>query len=77
MLGRPGQAQYVADMRRATLLAYLVVLGLGGCEQLGQHQETALQGLRVFCALYRAQLFPLSPSQAQAAELVCRVFGQS
>jgi len=64
-------------MRRTTLLAYLVVLSFGGCEALQPHQETALQGLRVFCALYRAQLFPLSPSQAQAAELVCRMFGQS
>jgi len=39
-----------------------------------QPHETAMQGLRVFCALYRSEVIPLSPQQAQAANVVCAVF---
>ena len=63
-------------MKRFAVLVSIGVITLAplsGCEQMAPH-ETAMQGLRVFCALYRSEVIPLSPQQAQAASIVCTMF---
>jgi len=63
-------------MKRFALAVSIGVISLAplsGCSNLQPH-ETAMQGLRVFCALYRSEVIPLSPQQAQAASVVCTMF---
>jgi len=48
-----------------------------GCEQMQQHQETAQQALRIFCAAHRNEIIQtlLTPEQQRAGQIVCSAVG--